>query len=103
MGQAERTAGLPETQRGRFNCDGSFCLYEFERNRTPEQFERLIGHVRAGNISVPFQSLVLLPGASEQTQLAAIALGSVAVRLGRWIRLERCVRLGRWARLERLV
>ena len=63
MDQAERTADRPANERGRFNCDGSFWLYEFERNRPPEAFERLIGHVRAGNISVPFQSLVLLPGA----------------------------------------
>ncbi len=63
MAQAERTADRPPHQRGRFNCDGSFWLYEFERNRPPEAFERLIGHVRAGNISVPYQSLVLLPGA----------------------------------------
>jgi alpha-mannosidase len=63
MEQAERTADLPADHRGRFNVDGTLWLYEYSRARSEEDMERLIGHVRAGNISVPFQSLVLLPGA----------------------------------------
>ncbi|MSP73671.1 MAG: hypothetical protein EXR76_16175 [Myxococcales bacterium] len=63
MAQAERTADGPPDQRGRFNVDGSFWLYEFEHNCPADDFNRLIGHVRTGKISVPFQSLVLLPGA----------------------------------------
>src|SRR5262249_11360914 len=36
---------------------------EYEHNRSPAAFQRLIDHVRAGDVTVPLQSLVLLPGA----------------------------------------
>ncbi|MCK6573679.1 hypothetical protein L6V77_21580, partial [Myxococcota bacterium] len=61
--QIEETANRPPDGRSRYNVDGSFWLYEYETNRPRADFERLIEHVRAGNVSVPFQSLVLLPGA----------------------------------------
>jgi alpha-mannosidase len=63
MDQIEETADRPPDGRSRYNVDGSFWLYEYETNRPRADFERLVEHVRAGSISVPFQSLVLLPGA----------------------------------------
>ncbi len=61
--QAENTAGNPSDARSRFNCDGSLWLWEYERNRTAPQFDRLIGHIRSGDITVPLNTLVLLYGA----------------------------------------
>ncbi len=63
MDLAEQTADLPEDHRSRFNCDGSLWIYEYMNNRSEAETERLFEHIRAGNISVPMQSLVLLPGA----------------------------------------
>ncbi len=63
MTQAEDTADRPADGRGRYNVDGSMWIWEYEHNRPAADFNRLLGHIRAGNISVPFQSLVLLPGA----------------------------------------
>lgn len=63
MDQAESTADRPPDGRSRYNVDGSLWIWEYEHARSPAEFARLIDHVRGGNISVPFQSLVLLPGA----------------------------------------
>lgn len=63
MDQAESTADRPVDGRGRYNVDGSLWLWEYEHARSPAEFARLIDHVRDGDVSVPFQSLVLLPGA----------------------------------------
>jgi alpha-mannosidase len=63
MDQAESTADRPVDGRSRYNVDGSLWIWEYEHTRPPAEFARLIDHVRAGNISVPFQSLVLLLGA----------------------------------------
>ena len=63
MQQAEDTANRPVDGRGRYNADGSLWIWEYEHNRPAADFNRLLGHIRAGDVSVPFQSLVLLPGA----------------------------------------
>ena len=60
----ERTANLPTAYQNRWNCDGSFWLWEYEKNKTPQQFERLIGQVRAGKISVPYNTLIGCYGAA---------------------------------------
>jgi len=62
MDQADSTAGMPEDLRGRFNCDGSMWLYVYERERMPSEFARVIEHVRAGSLTVPLNSLVILAG-----------------------------------------
>ena len=63
MTQAENTAGNPPDSRGKFNTDGSLWVWEYERNKTPAEFDRLIGHIRDGNISMPLHTLVQLYGA----------------------------------------
>src|SRR5262245_18307872 len=61
--QAETTATLPADQHAKFVCDGSMWIWEYEHNRSAADFNRLISHVQAGDLTVPLQSLVLLPGA----------------------------------------
>lgn len=63
MAQAEATAGNAPNARGRFNCDGSLWVWEYERNRPAADFDRLIGHLRDGTITMPLQGAVLLYGA----------------------------------------
>lgn len=63
MDQAEETAGNPPDARGRFNCDGSYWVWEYEQNKTPAEFARLIDHLRAGTITMPLHTLVELYGA----------------------------------------
>ncbi len=63
MDLADSTADGPPDARSRFNCDGSLWVWEYERNRTPAQFARLVDHLHAGTITMPLQTLVPLYGA----------------------------------------
>jgi len=63
MAQAEATAGNPADSRGRFNCDGSVWVWEYEHQRSSAQFARLVGHLRDGTITMPLNTLVQLYGA----------------------------------------
>lgn len=58
LDQADRTAGHPAEHQGRWNCDGNFWMWTYERSRTPEQFERFLGRIRDGHISVPLNAVV---------------------------------------------
>lgn len=64
MAQAEATATQPSDSRGRFNVDGSLWVWEYEHNKTPAQFARLIDHMRAGDITMPLNTAVLCYGGS---------------------------------------
>lgn len=62
MAQAESTAANPSDARGRFNTDCSLWMWDYERHRSPAQFNRLMGHVATGNISMPLNNAVLCYG-----------------------------------------
>jgi alpha-mannosidase len=70
LNAADSTAGnLPEYQ-SRWNCDGSFWIKTYEQNRTGAQFDRLIGRIRDGHISMPLNPLcVVLGGAPAEAVL----------------------------------
>lgn len=55
---ADETAAKPPAYRNRFNCDGNFWLWNYERRKSPEEFARLIGRIKDGTISVPLNSVV---------------------------------------------
>lgn len=59
---ADSTEGNPAEYQSRWNCDGSFWVWEYERNRTPAQFERLIDRIRDGHITVPLNPLAVVCG-----------------------------------------
>src|SRR5215203_2121063 len=44
--------------QSRFNADGSFWFWTYERSKTAAEFDRLIARVRSGHISVPYTALV---------------------------------------------
>ncbi len=54
----DATAGNPAPYQSRWNCDGSYWMWVYERNRTPAQFERFINRIRSGHMSVPLNTLV---------------------------------------------
>ena len=54
----DSTASDPYQFQSKWNCDGSLWVYEYQKNRTPEQFAKLIDQMRSGKITVP---LIQLP------------------------------------------
>ncbi|MBX9736824.1 MAG: hypothetical protein K2X32_07850 [Phycisphaerales bacterium] len=67
---ADSTLALPSDYQSRWNLDGSFWMWTYERNRTPAQFNRLIERVRSGHISMPLNPLVVsVGGAPAETTI----------------------------------
>lgn len=67
---ADATASNPADHQSRWNCDGSFWLWTYEKNRTPAEFMRLIDRIAGGHISVPLNPLcVCLGGAPMEAVL----------------------------------
>ncbi len=62
--QSDKTASLPLPYQNRFNCDGTFWLWEYEKHKTNEEFLKLIRKIKSGHISVPYNALVSTYGAS---------------------------------------
>ena len=59
---ADQTASeLPEYQ-SKWNCDGSFWLWTYERSKSSTDFDRLMSRIRSGHISVPLNPLVQILG-----------------------------------------
>ncbi len=52
---------LPEYQ-SRWNTDGTLWLWEYQKNKTATQFDRLMNRVKSGHISVPLHPLCLVLG-----------------------------------------
>lgn len=55
---ADATKDNPSHLHSRWNCDGSFWMWIYERHKDPVQFERLISRIRDGHISIPLNALV---------------------------------------------
>lgn len=55
---ADEAAANPSPFQSRFNADGSLWLWEYERRKTPAEFERLIERIRSGHISSPLNAAV---------------------------------------------
>ena len=58
MALADQTAGNEWAYRNRFNCDGSYWLWNYEKKKSLQGFERLIDRMKDGTISVPLNTLV---------------------------------------------
>ncbi|MAS38077.1 MAG: glycoside hydrolase [Anaerolineaceae bacterium] len=58
----EATQAEPAEHQSRWNCDGSFWLWTYEKNKTPQEFERLIEQIRSGHVSVPLNALPICLG-----------------------------------------
>ena len=63
--QSDKTAALPSPYQSRFNCDGSYWLWQYEKYKSPADFLKLISKVRSGHISFPYNTLVSTYGANN--------------------------------------
>jgi alpha-mannosidase len=59
---ADTTSGQASEYQSRFAADGSYWLWTYEQNKTKPEFERLIGRIKDGHISVPMTLLTLSYG-----------------------------------------
>lgn len=67
---ADRTRNEPPEFQSRWNCDGSFWVWVYEKNKPKTDFERLIERIRSGHISMPLNALcVCLGGAPAEAVL----------------------------------
>lgn len=55
---AEETKGNESPYRSRFNADGSYWLWQYERRKSRADFDRLMAHIKDGTISAPMTTLV---------------------------------------------
>ena len=62
LNQMDATQGNPAPYQARWNADGSFWLWVYQKNRTDAQFKRLINRIKDGHFSVPLNALVLSNG-----------------------------------------
>lgn len=81
---ADATENEPPAYQSRWNCDGSFWLWTYEKNKPAGAFERLIGRIRDGHISAPLNALVVcLGGAPAEAVLRGFFYaGSLERRYG---------------------
>ncbi len=56
------TNGNPPDYQTKFNCDGSYWAWVYEKCRTPDQFQTFINQVRSERIIVPMNPLVITYG-----------------------------------------
>ncbi len=59
---ADATAGNAPEHQSRWNCDGSFWVWAYEKTKTPAEFSRLVARIRDGHISFPLNALVVCLG-----------------------------------------
>ena len=62
LNKMDATQTNPSDTQMRWSCDGSLWMWEYERNRTPQQFERFLSRIRDGHMSVALNPLVLVQG-----------------------------------------
>jgi alpha-mannosidase len=60
----DSTANEPYPYQSKWNCDGSYWVYEYRQNRSTPQFLKLIDQIRDGKITVPLNTLPELQGAA---------------------------------------
>ena len=63
LDQIDATITNEDDFQTRFNCDGSYWLRAYEKNRSPQQYQRLLTRIRSGHISSPLNFLVSTYGA----------------------------------------
>ncbi|MEW6744513.1 MAG: CFI-box-CTERM domain-containing protein [Planctomycetota bacterium] len=59
---ADSTSTNPAEFQSRWNCDGSYWIWVYQKRRSAAAFERLIGRVRDGHITFPLNALVVCLG-----------------------------------------
>ena len=54
----ETTQNEAYEHQSRFNCDGNFWMWVYEKNKSAQEFQRLIDQIKSGHISIPYNALV---------------------------------------------
>ena len=62
LDQMDATEGSPPPYQARWNADGSFWMWIYQKNRSKTQFQRLIARMKDGHFSMPLNALVLSNG-----------------------------------------
>jgi alpha-mannosidase len=80
----DSTAREPYPYQSKWNCDGSYWIYTFEKNRSKEEFTHLISQIKEGKITVPLNTLAGVHGAAptEATLREMYYAGSLERRFG---------------------
>lgn len=81
---ADETEGDPVEHQSRWACDGSYWMWVYEQNRSPEEFERFLRRIKDGHISVPLNPLcVCLGGAPMEAVIRGMYYpGSIERKYG---------------------
>ncbi|MDA3865146.1 MAG: hypothetical protein PF489_00195 [Salinivirgaceae bacterium] len=58
----DSTANEPYAYQSKWNCDGSIWVYEYEKNRSKEQFSQLIRQIKTEKITVPLTTVASVMG-----------------------------------------
>lgn len=58
----DTTANEPYPYQSKWNCDGSIWVYEYEKNRSKEQFDQLIKQIKEEKITVPLTTVASVMG-----------------------------------------
>ncbi len=59
---ADQTQNEVTEHQSRWNCDGSFWMWTYEKNKSKTEFDRFINSIKSGHISVPLNPLAILYG-----------------------------------------
>ena len=59
-----QTSNEADTYKSKWNCDGSYWVYEYRKNRSKQQFSVLMDQVKNGRITIPLNTLNCLSGVS---------------------------------------
>jgi len=80
----DSTSNEPYPYQSKWNCDGSFWVYTYEKNRSKEQFDKLIKQIKEGKITVPLNTLAGVHGIApaEATIREMYYAGSLERRYG---------------------
>ena len=89
----DSTANLPYAYQNKWNCDGSFWVYTYEKNRSKEEFAHLIKQIKDEKITVPLNGLISLFGMVpfEATLRDMYYAGSLERRFGLKLDLALCM------------
>ncbi len=54
---ANKTSANPPEWQSRFHIGGSFWVWQYERNKSPREFQRLLDKLRSGHLSMPLNAI----------------------------------------------
>ncbi len=80
----DSTSNLPYNLQSKWNCDGSYWVYNYKQTRSAVQFDKLISQIKTGKITVPLNSMIVLMGAApaEATLRDMYYAGSLVRKYG---------------------